>query len=124
MSATNQGLNQRPSNRRGASSRDAPDPESVLDSLADDASRAILEATTENPLSATEISSRCNIPLSTTYRKLERLTDAQLVDERIRISADGQHASVYRKCFEDVSVTVTADGSPEVEVSRSPTPTP
>ncbi|WP_255193096.1 ArsR/SmtB family transcription factor [Natronobeatus ordinarius] len=125
MSATNQDLNQRPSKRRGLVSRDAPDAESVLEALADDASRDILEATTEDSLSATEISTRCDIPLSTTYRKLERLTDAQLVEERIRISADGQHAAVYQKCFEDVSVTVTTEGEPEVEVTRShPTSTP
>lgn len=121
MSATNQNLRQRSSS--GPSAIDAPDPEAVLESLADDASRAILEATAEESLSATEISERCDIPLSTTYRKLERLTEAQLVEERIRISVTGQHASEYRTCFEDVSVTVTPDGTPEVEVDR-PEPTP
>lgn len=122
MSATNQDSSQRPPKRRGLPSRDEPDPEIVLESLADDVSLDILEATSGASLSATEISSRCDIPLSTTYRKLERLTDARLVEERIRISTTGQHAAEYRKSFDDVSVTVTESGRPEVEVGRSEQP--
>lgn len=33
-------------------------------------------------LSAKEISEACELPLSTTYRKLKQLTDAALLDER------------------------------------------
>ena len=120
MSATNHGLRQRASNGHELSSQTASDPELVFESLADDGCRDILEATSEEALTATELSDRCDIPLSTTYRKLEQLADANLLDEQLRIRASGQHTAEYRKDFEDITVTTSEDGHPEVEISRPP----
>lgn len=92
----------------------------VLEALTDADSRAILEAVGEaaEPLSAAELSEACDVPLSTTYRKLDRLTDAGLLAERTRISRSGNHATEYECGVEDVQVSVGPDAGLEVCVSR------
>lgn len=81
----------------------------VLDALADDAARRIVAALSE-PKTASELSEECEIPLSTTYRKLEKLTDASLLNESTDIRRDGQHTTRYAVAFEEVAVSVSADG--------------
>lgn len=87
------------------------DTEDVLAALEDPDCRSLLEATAAEPLTAAELIDRCEIPRSTTYRKIERLTEAGLLEERIRLSADGKHASEYRRTFEDVTISISeSDG--------------
>lgn len=98
-----------PKDRRSArpgSERRSVDSEAVLAALDDPDCRALLEATAEEALTAGELTERCDIPRSTTYRKVEQLTDAGLLEERVRLSSDGKHASEYRRCFEDVTVSL------------------
>jgi DNA-binding transcriptional ArsR family regulator len=82
------------------------DSETVLAMLDDPDCRALLEATTDEALTAGELIERCGVPRSTTYRKLERLTEAGLLEERVRISPDGKHASEYRRTFDNVTVSL------------------
>ncbi|SDQ28451.1 Helix-turn-helix domain-containing protein [Natronobacterium texcoconense] len=93
---------------------------SVLGALDDDACREILEAASEETLTATELSEQCDIPTSTAYRKVEKLTEAGLVEEKVRINTSGKHATEYRTAFDDVVVTV-ADGGVELELTRPDT---
>jgi DNA-binding transcriptional ArsR family regulator len=83
-----------------------PDGDTVLTALEDPDCRALLEATTDEALTASELIERCGVPRSTTYRKLERLTEAGLLEERVRISPDGKHASEYRRAVEDITITL------------------
>ena len=94
---------------------DSVDPKSILDTLNDAGCRAILEATAEEMLTATELSERCAIPMSTAYRKVEKLADAGLLEERIRINTSSKHATEYRKCFGGVLVSVDG-GDLDLEV--------
>ncbi|ELZ25150.1 hypothetical protein C476_01882 [Natrinema limicola JCM 13563] len=103
--------------RRGWQRDDSVDPQAVLAALDDDACRAILEATAETALTATELSEECEIPMSTAYRKVEMLTEADLVAEQVRINTTGKHATEYRKNFDDVLVSV-ANGGVEVELTK------
>lgn len=112
MSATNPSLLHRP----GCTDDNDPDTTTVLTALEDTDCRAILEATADESMTASELSEACDVPLSTTYRKLEILTDATLLEERIRICRSGKHATEYRKCFEDVTVSVPDCGSVEIDV--------
>ncbi|ELZ48922.1 helix-turn-helix domain-containing protein [Halorubrum sp. RMP-47] len=82
-----------------------PSVDEVLDALADDAARRIVAALTE-PKTASELSEECDIPLSTTYRKLEKLTDASLLAESTDIRRDGQHTTRYSVSFDAVTVSV------------------
>lgn len=90
----------------------------LLAALDDERCRRIIEATAGESLSATEVAEACEIPLSTTYRKLETLTDAGLVVERTRISPAGSHPSEYRSVVDEVVLSVDGDEGMAVHVSR------
>lgn len=96
-----------------------PDLETVLDALDDEACRAIVTVLDE-PMTAEEISEAADVPLSTTYRKLDRLSEASLLSEGIDIRPDGQHASTYSVDFGAVIVALTESREFEVEISRRP----
>ncbi|CCQ37906.1 HTH domain protein [Natronomonas moolapensis 8.8.11] len=102
---------------RGESRSRAVDCETVLAALEDPDCRALLEATAEEALTAGELIERCGVPRSTTYRKLERLTEAGLLEESIRISPDGKHANEYRRTFDDVTISLDDCGSATVGLS-------
>ncbi|RQG92265.1 winged helix-turn-helix domain-containing protein [Natrarchaeobius chitinivorans] len=90
----------------------------ILSALEDDACRSILETASHESLTATELSERCEIPTSTAYRKVEKLTEANLVEERVRINTSGKHATEYRTSFDDVVVSVADGGSVEIELTK------
>jgi DNA-binding transcriptional ArsR family regulator len=92
--------------REPATIQDDPDIQQVLDALDDSDCRAILEATDEDSLSAKELSSRCDLPLSTTYRKIDVLESAGLIAEQTRLSPSGNHASEYERLVEDITMSV------------------
>lgn len=92
--------------------------QTVLDALQDEDCRAVLEAAGEEALSASELSSVCDLPLSTTYRKLDTVTEAGLLVERTRLCPDGKHTSEYRRVVDDVVVSTGADGGFELTVSK------
>lgn len=104
---------------RDAFADDEPDPELVFDALEDEDCRKIIRTLSE-PMTAEEISDATDIPKSTTYRKLELLTDASLLAEGVEIRADGQHASRYVVSFDEVRVALSDDRQFEVEISREP----
>jgi len=98
------------------------DPEEIQDILAalnDSDCRAILEATNDRALSATELSETCGLPLSTAYRKVDLLTEAGMLREGTRIRRSGSHASEYSRSVEDVVVTVDADDGLSLQISGS-----
>lgn len=93
-------------------------PRALLAALDDARCREIIGATDGESLSATEISDTCEIPLSTTYRKLETLTDAGLLAERTRLNAGGSHPSEFRSVVDEVVLTVGSGAGPELHVVR------
>jgi len=94
------------------------DPESVLEALEDEACREIIRALTE-PMTAEEISEATDIPTSTTYRKLELLTDADLLEEGIEVRSDGQHASRYVVGFDQVVIALSEERELTVDISQT-----
>jgi len=98
---------------------EAPDLQDVLDALDDPDCRAIVTALDE-PMTASEISDASDIPLSTTYRKIDRLEEAQLLFEGTEIRPDGQHASIYEVDFEEVVIALTEERDFETEIARQP----
>lgn len=99
---------------------DDADVQAVFDALADRDCRRVLRAVADVSLTANECARVCDVPLSTTYRKLELLADAGLVDARIRVRRDGKHANEYRRRFDRVCVAVDDDGVVEVSMSTQP----
>ncbi len=94
---------------------DDPDVATVLEALHDDDCRTILSKL-EEPKTARALLERCDIPRSTLYRKLDRLSEATLIREGTEIREDGSHASRYEIDFEEV--IVTRDESIRIEIER------
>lgn len=100
---------------RPSPSVDRPPLQTVLTALSDEDSRRIL-TTLDGPMSAAEIGSALDIPLSTAYRKLNRLSEASLVAERIDVTTPGKHTTRYVRAPRTVTVTVDETGSIDVSV--------
>lgn len=94
------------------------DLQSVLDALDDSDCRAILRAL-DAPMTARELMDELGLSQTTTYRKLERLDEAGLLDEETEIRDDGHHATRYERAFAGVAVWLTGEDSFEVTTIRS-----
>lgn len=96
---------------------DPPDPAEILAVLADEDVRTIIR-TVEEPMTAQELQMQCDIPESTLYRKLERMTDVDLLSQRTRIRRDGRHTNEYTTAFESITIRRSdEDGSLAVTVT-------
>lgn len=95
----------------------APDLQDVLEALDDSACRDIMQELDE-PMTASEISNTADVPLSTTYRKLELLSEATIVEEHTEIREDGHHTTLYELFFEAVRIALDEDREFEVELTR------
>ena len=89
----------------------------VLDALDDPDCRAILDALDE-PMTTKEIADRCGIALSSTYRKVERLADASMLDERVEVRADGHHTTTYAVDIEAVLIVLNETREFELTIER------
>lgn len=83
----------------------SPDTPAVCAAIADDGSRRILSAA-DTPQTAAELANSCEIPLSSTYRKIDRLTAAGLLAESIHIREDGHRVSRFTRTFESLEFSV------------------
>lgn len=100
-----------------ASDENAPPLQAVLDALDDSDCQRILTETAA-PMTAKELTETCDIPLSTVYRKLELLSAASLVRERIKIHPGGGRSTRYQRDFNDVTISIDDDGQLDVAISR------
>lgn len=92
-------------------------PADLLALLDDEYARAILAATSEEPMTAPELAEACEASRPTIYRRIDRLKAHDLVAETTRPDADGHHRRVYAARFEGVSVDLV-DGEFRVVVER------
>lgn len=97
---------------------DAPDAEEVLTSLDDPTCRRLVRALDE-PMTVNELAEEADVPLSTTYRKLDLLDDASLLDTRTKVRQDGHHQTLYRIAFEEVAFYLTTSREFDVSIVRS-----
>lgn len=79
-------------------------------------------AALDEPRSAGALSEETDIPLSTTYRKLDRLEAASLVTTRTAYRADGHHTEQYALDFAAVRIARAHSGNlvATVEGHREP----
>lgn len=101
--------------QRSTHARQNPSLEAVLAAVHDEDCRTIVRELSA-PMTATEIASATGIPLSTTYKKLDLLLDATLIDEGLEIRDDGQHASQYAPATDEIRLTLSDDLNFEVTV--------
>jgi len=91
--------------------------EDVLSALGDEPTRRIIEALSE-PMTANELSEACDIPLSTMYRKLDKLTEASLVTESTEIRQGGQHTTRYELDFTKIAVLLSEEHTLTAAIDR------
>ncbi|WP_336328481.1 winged helix-turn-helix domain-containing protein [Halovenus sp. HT40] len=96
-----------------------PELETVLDALYDDSCRTIIQTLTE-PMTVEEITEATEIPQSTTYQKIEKLSEAGLVAEGVERRLDGECVSQYAVTFGEINVELTEQMSFEIDVSHKP----
>lgn len=96
---------------------DADRLETVVELLNDETVRTILQATSTESLSATELAERCDASQQTLYRRLNQLKEAGFVEDRTRVRKDGHHDAVYTATLEHVSITLR-DGELQLDVER------
>ena len=94
--------------------------EEVLALLDDEYARAILTATSAEPMSAQTLSERCDASVTTIYRRIDRLQDCDLVEEQLQPQPDGNHYKVFASRLESFSVTFD-DGEMHADIERRET---
>lgn len=100
-------------------SEDCP-PAEVFALLDDEYARAILTATSVQPMSAKSLSEECDASLPTVYRRAERLADCGLIEEGTQLADDGHHYSVYEARLDRLTVELEA-GELQISVEEKPT---
>lgn len=98
-------------------SGDDIDDQAVFEALADPDCRDIL-ATVEEPLPAKAVAETCDLPQTSTYRKLQQLSEAGLVAEETEVRPDGHHATTYVRDTTGVFVPLDGEAAFDVEVIR------
>ncbi|WP_158057772.1 winged helix-turn-helix domain-containing protein [Halorussus halophilus] len=88
----------------------------VVSLLDDEYARAILRETSIEPMSASTLSERCDASLPTIYRRVNALTDADLLTERTELDGGGDHYSVYAGRLDRLTIDLD-DGTFDLDVS-------
>jgi predicted transcriptional regulator len=79
----------------------------IIKVLADLESRTILFSIKQKALLTEDISRKTNIPLSTVYKKLEKLQELTLVKiERIELSDHGRRMKYYKSRISEVEISI------------------
>jgi len=99
-------------------SESTPSAEEICSALDDPDCREIIRKL-EEPMTASELSKRCEIPQSTLYRKLELLTESTLLEESTEIRQDGHHASKVLGCVRrEITLGLDEDRSLSIDIER------
>jgi len=93
----------------------------LLDLLSDDYARAILAVTSVRPMSAKQIAEECDMSQPTVYRRAQRLTEFELLEEQTHVRTGGNDYNVYAATLSEFSMQL-AEGSFEATVESSPPP--
>ena len=101
-----------------SSAGEGPDVETVVGALDDDGCRKIV-AVLEEPKTVDEIAEATGLPLSTTYRKLDRLTDASLVNETVGVRQGSHRKARYIADVERITIDLNDERRFRVRIKRA-----
>ena len=101
-----------------SSSGGSPDLERVVAALDDADCREIISIL-EDPKTVPDIAEETDLPLSTTYRKLDRLTEAGLAEETVGGRRGRHQKSRYVANFDRVGIDLDDERELRVEIDRS-----
>ncbi|HEU5487471.1 MAG TPA: helix-turn-helix domain-containing protein [Candidatus Nitrosotalea sp.] len=92
--------------------------EDIISVLADKYGREILSLLTTNELSAQQMSTRLDIPVSTTYRKIKSLEDLNLIKKtKVIRTHEGLNESYYKSLVSEIDIKFK-DGKISYHVER------
>lgn len=97
-----------------------PDVKDLLSVLDDDYARRILIETSKQPMSAKDLAEACDASLPTIYRRIDRLSERDLVSERTEFADEGRHYSIYEAALEQVVIELD-NGDLSADVTTEPT---
>lgn len=95
---------------RNSSTSDETDNDSLLTLITDDNCRDIIRETRYEALTANELAQRCDIGLSTTYRKIDSMVEAGILEERIRLTSERRQINEYSHEIDEIELSVTEAG--------------
>lgn len=93
----------------------------VLEALNDPDTREILRATTDGPRSTSEIAEECDLPLSTTYRKIDTLVECGLLEKSLDFDDGCNHINRYAHSVDAVHISLD-DGELELSIAEADAP--
>ncbi|WP_049923682.1 winged helix-turn-helix domain-containing protein [Halopiger djelfimassiliensis] len=96
----------------------APDLAKIVGVLDDTGCREIVSIL-EEPMTVDEIADEADLPLSTTYRKLDCLTDASLVTETSGVRRGSHRKSRYIADFDRIAISLDETQEFRVDVDRA-----
>jgi len=93
--------------------------EAILSILSDEGCRAILSAA-DVPRTAKELAEACDLPISTVYRKLDRIESTPLLEESTRVRLYGKHPQQYQRRGDRIQLRLPPDYRFDVDVTVRP----
>lgn len=93
----------------------------VLDLLGDEYARAIVEAISDTPMSAKQLTEELDASQPTISRRLRALEELDLVTEETHLDPHGHHYSVFRSSIDEIDVRLEG-GKLVVDVQGPVTP--
>jgi len=94
------------------------DASEVLDVLTDPLCRRVLGCA-RTAVTARDVSDATDLSMSTTYRKLEVLTDAGLLETQTELREDGYHTTRYRATLDEATIRIGDDDELHVSLQRT-----
>ncbi|ACV12772.1 conserved hypothetical protein [Halorhabdus utahensis DSM 12940] len=100
---------------------DDGDPKAIVDLVSDGYGWRILVETRNEYKSAQTLSDSCDADPSTIYRRIERLSEADLLEVQQQLDPDGHHYKAYRANLDALHIRLEDEGF-TVEVDRREPP--
>jgi len=89
----------------------------LLSALSEETTRTILSVLDE-PTSVAELVEECDIAMSTVYRRLDTLSELDLVTEHVAIDADKGRYRLFERNVNGLTITVDEAGQLRTRVER------
>ena len=84
-------------------------PDDIFDVLASRTAREILVLAAEEPVSVRQLAEACDASRPTIYRRINKLTEYELLDETVTIGGPGPHRGTYRTNMDRICFDIEDD---------------
>ena len=92
----------------------------IADLLADEYTRPLLEEISREPMTIPELTTHLDASRTTVYRRIQTLSELDLVESQIRPEPGGTDATAYAATLSEITITLES-GSVEAEVTHTDT---